>query len=143
MNNPELVQAVIPVVRQLEHLAIRYYVGGSVASSVYGVARTTLDADLLADLSMEHVQPLVQALAGDYYVGNDQPELAQMRYEAASRLEASQADAWVKLAQLLVQGKTYSEAIDLLNRAQKAKPRAHIQRYLEKVEVAAGRTSRS
>jgi hypothetical protein len=43
-------------------------VGGSLASSLYGVARTTLDADLVADLRLAHVPRLVSALRGAYYV---------------------------------------------------------------------------
>ena len=82
-------------------------------------------------------------LAGDYYARNGQREKAEFRYQSAANLEAFQADAWVKHAQLLVQARKYNEAIEFLKRAQKAKPRDHIQRYLEKVEVAAARSTRS
>lgn len=82
-------------------------------------------------------------LAGDYYAKNDQREKAEFRYQTAASLENFKADAWVKHAQLLVQGKKYNEAVELLKRAQKLKPREHIQRYLEKVEVVAGRSARS
>jgi hypothetical protein len=67
----EIVSATIPVVRVLERLGVAYFVGGSVASSVHGVARTTIDADILANLHAEHIEPLVEALAGDYYVDLD------------------------------------------------------------------------
>jgi tetratricopeptide (TPR) repeat protein len=82
-------------------------------------------------------------LAGDYYGKNGQREKAEFRYQAAANLEAFQVDAWVKHAQLLVQSRKYNEAIEFLKRAQKSKPRDHIQRYLEKVEVAAARSARS
>jgi len=42
--------------------------GGSVASSVTGVARATLDVDLVAALSLEHAEPLAAALSQHYYV---------------------------------------------------------------------------
>lgn len=82
-------------------------------------------------------------LAGDYYAKNDQREKAEFRYQTAASLENFKVDAWVKHAQLLVQVKKYNEAIELLKRAQQLKPREHIQRFLEKVEVVAGRSARS
>jgi tetratricopeptide (TPR) repeat protein len=82
-------------------------------------------------------------LAGDYYAKNDQREKAEFRYQTAASLENFKADAWVKHAQLLVQARKYNEAVELLKKAQKLKPREHIERYLEKVEVVAGRAARS
>lgn len=82
-------------------------------------------------------------LAGDYYAKNDQREKAEFRYQTAATLENFKADAWVKHAQLLVHEKKYVEAAELLKKAQKLKPREHIQRFLEKVEGVAGRSARS
>lgn len=82
-------------------------------------------------------------LAGDYYARHDQPEKADFRYQTASNLEAYRADAWVKQAELRVQSRSYAEAAELLRKAQKLRPRDHIQRYLEKVELAAARAVRS
>ena len=47
----------IPLIDAFEELGIIYYIGGSVASSAYGLPRTTIDADIIADLRMEHVRP--------------------------------------------------------------------------------------
>jgi hypothetical protein len=68
MSEADIVAATMPVVRALERLGIPYYLGGSVASSLFGVARTTVDADLVAALGLEHVAPFVAALGNDYYV---------------------------------------------------------------------------
>ena len=76
-------------------------------------------------------------LAGDYYARNAQPEKAVFRYDAAGKLEGFEADAFVKHAQLLVQSQKYVPAVELLRKAQKAKPRDSVQRYLEKVEQMA------
>ncbi len=76
-------------------------------------------------------------LAGDYYAKNGQPEKAEFRYDTAAKLEGFQADAYVKRAQLLVQAQKYALAVEFLNKAQKAKPRDNVQRYLEKVEQIA------
>ena len=76
-------------------------------------------------------------LAGDYYARNAQPEKAEFRYDVASKIEAFQADAFVKQAQLWVQNRKYARAVEILKRAQKVKPRDNVQRYLEKVEQLA------
>lgn len=80
-------------------------------------------------------------LAGEYYAKNEQPEKAEFRYDTASKLPGFEADAFVKHAQLLVQSKKYVRAVELLHKAQKAKPRDNVQHYLEKVEQL-GRSAR-
>jgi tetratricopeptide (TPR) repeat protein len=82
-------------------------------------------------------------LAGDYYARNDQRERAEFRYASAAQIEAYRADAWVKHAQLLVQERKYPEALELLRRAQRLQPSDAVQRYLERVEVAAAQAVRS
>jgi hypothetical protein len=67
-SQSELWDALIPVVEALVALNVPYYVGGSVASSVTGVARATLDADLVAALRPEHAEPLAALLLPHYYV---------------------------------------------------------------------------
>jgi hypothetical protein len=67
----DLRAALDPVASALEALGVQYRVGGSVASSALGVARTTLDIDLVADLRKEHVDAFVERLSPDYYVDGD------------------------------------------------------------------------
>lgn len=55
------------ILEVLDRLEIPYFVTGSVASSVYGIARTTFDLDLVADLREEHIQQLVSELRADFY----------------------------------------------------------------------------
>jgi len=68
---PDLYAAMAPVLAAFEQLGIAYYVGGSVASSVYGIPRATLDVDLVADLHADQVLPLVQQLQDAYYISED------------------------------------------------------------------------
>jgi hypothetical protein len=68
VSGSDIVRALTPVVDELERLDVVYYVGGSVASSTYGVARSTLDVDLVASLRVEHVAPFTGALAPAYYL---------------------------------------------------------------------------
>ena len=76
-------------------------------------------------------------LAGDYYARNGQPEKAEFRYDMAAKLDGFAADAYVKQAQMLVKSSKYAQATELLKKAQKAKQRDNVQRYLEKVEELA------
>ena len=62
MNAPEILAAIGPIVEALEELGVAYHIGGSVASSVHGIPRLTIDADIVADLRLEHVRPLVKQL---------------------------------------------------------------------------------
>ena len=57
----EVTRISLLVIQTLESLGIPYPVGGSLASSVHGVMRSTLDVDIVADMRLEHVQPLVAA----------------------------------------------------------------------------------
>jgi hypothetical protein len=56
------------VARSLEACGIPYFIGGSVASTWYGIPRLTQDVDLVVDLGPEHVAPLVAALENDFYI---------------------------------------------------------------------------
>lgn len=50
-----------------EALSVPYLIGGSVASSILGEPRATLDVDIVADLQLSHVQSLVEIIAGKFY----------------------------------------------------------------------------
>jgi len=81
-------------------------------------------------------------LAGDYYGANDEPEKADNRYQLASKIPGAEADAFVKIAQLHVRQRKYTEAVEFLRKAQRIDPKDNVQRYLEKVEEAASRAVR-
>lgn len=54
-----------------DQLGIRYLVGGSLASSVYGIPRATNDVDLVADIRRMHVRPFQDALGSDFYFAEE------------------------------------------------------------------------
>ena len=64
---PESVSVLMVVVNVFERLHIPYLVGGSMASALYGVVRSTLDADIVADFHLEKVGALIKALGIDFY----------------------------------------------------------------------------
>ncbi len=71
MTESDLVAALRPVAGAFDALGVRYYLGGSVASSAHGIARASLDADVVAALEPDHVDPLVSQLASAYYIPAD------------------------------------------------------------------------
>ena len=64
----DLVAALMPVVGVLSALDIRFYVGGSVASSFHGASRSTMDVDLHCELQEHHVARFISELGTDFYV---------------------------------------------------------------------------
>ena len=73
MSLPSLdaLAAVTLVVDVLEQLHVRYHIGGSLASSAYGMPRASADVDLVAELRLEHVDMFVGELQADYYVDRE------------------------------------------------------------------------
>jgi Flp pilus assembly protein TadD len=73
-------------------------------------------------------------LLGQHYSRQNEPDKAIFYYERAASLEAFEANAKVRHAQILVGLGRYADALPLLRRAQEVKPRDDIARYLEQVE---------
>ncbi len=59
------------VARALEDLGVVYWIGGSMASSIYGTPRSTQDVDIVAELKEEHVEALVAALGNEFYIDGE------------------------------------------------------------------------
>jgi len=67
---PDPLVVALAVAGVFERLGIPYFAGGSLASSLHGEPRSTVDIDLVADLRPDHVAPLLSALQGEYYVSD-------------------------------------------------------------------------
>jgi hypothetical protein len=52
----------------LDDLEVRWFLGGSLASSIHGIPRATLDADIVADLRAPLVSAFLKALGKDWYM---------------------------------------------------------------------------
>ncbi|MFH1633289.1 MAG: hypothetical protein ABIG63_04655 [Chloroflexota bacterium] len=63
----EPIAVTLLMVTALEKLGIPYFIGGSLATAIHGVARATMDVDLVADMRIEHADTLVQILGDDFY----------------------------------------------------------------------------
>lgn len=68
MRPPAILSSLTPVVEALESLGVPYHIGGSLASSAHGIARASLDVDLVAELGPEAAGPLVERLSSAYYL---------------------------------------------------------------------------
>lgn len=71
MKNPDIIEAVHPIIKVFEELSILYYIGGSIASSLYGIARATMDVDLVANIRAEHIAHLKSSLENNYYIDEE------------------------------------------------------------------------
>jgi hypothetical protein len=67
----EPIAVTLKVVDVLDSIGVPYLIGGSLASTLHGMVRTTLDVDLVAEVRHEHVSPLVQLLANEFYIDAD------------------------------------------------------------------------
>lgn len=78
----EATRITLLVTQTLERIGIPYAVGGSFASSLHGVMRSTLDVDIVADMKLEHIQPLVAALSKEFYADDEMMKDAIERHSS-------------------------------------------------------------
>ena len=65
---PIPIAVTLRVTSLLERLGVPYFLGGSLASTLFGAPRTTLDSDIVADLKPGQVALLVRDTEADFYV---------------------------------------------------------------------------
>jgi len=68
MIPPDWVPVLQPVIHAFNALGVPFQIGGSLASSAWGLPRSTQDADLVADLQIQHVDQFVARLQDSYYI---------------------------------------------------------------------------
>lgn len=69
--DPDPIVVALEVARILERQRIPYVIGGSVASTLYGEPRATMDVDFAVQLDLGQVDSLATSLAADFYVQPD------------------------------------------------------------------------
>lgn len=67
----EPIEVTLKVTGVFELLGIPYVIGGSLASTLYGMVRTTQDSDIVAEMRREHLQPFVSALQDEFYIDEE------------------------------------------------------------------------
>ena len=79
-NDPIEVTLMVTVV--LEELGIPYLIGGSFASTLYGMVRTTQDSDIITEMQSRHIRPFVSALENDFYIDDEMISTAIDRHSS-------------------------------------------------------------
>ena len=64
--------ALLRLLEALDRIEIPYMIGGSGASSIHGVPRTTADIDLVVEIRAQHVPALVAELRQVFYIDEHQ-----------------------------------------------------------------------
>lgn len=70
-RGPDVVAVALDVSQRLARLHVPFVIGGSLASSVHGEPRSTLDIDMIVDVGLADVDRFVAALAPDYHLDRD------------------------------------------------------------------------
>lgn len=71
MNNPQDLEILEKLLNILDRLNIAYIIGGSMASSVYGAARFTQDADITAEPFDSISAEFYDVVKDDFYISKD------------------------------------------------------------------------
>ncbi|MBM4174814.1 MAG: hypothetical protein FJ213_01370 [Ignavibacteria bacterium] len=102
----EILSAIEPVIKAFEELGISYYIGGSIASSAYGIARATLDVDLISNLKPYQVNSLVKKLKPDYFIDEN---MIQDAIQTTSSFNLIHLETMLKVDVFILKEKLYSQ----------------------------------
>jgi hypothetical protein len=67
----EPIEVTLRVTAVLEKLDIPYVIGGSLASTLHGMIRTTQDSDIITAMRQEHIQPFVLSLQNEFFIDEE------------------------------------------------------------------------
>ena len=102
----------LQVARALEAVGVDYLIGGSMASSMVGEPRSTLDVDFVVRLTEGQIQPLLDALGEDFFVDPLSLHRAVRDHSSANLIHAHSA----MKADLFVLGTRPHEQSQMLRR---------------------------
>lgn len=85
----EPVEVTLRVTAVFEALGVPYLIGGSLASALYGMVRTTQDADIVAEMQLVHLQPFISALEDEFYVDGEMIADAILRHSSFNIIHRS------------------------------------------------------
>lgn len=67
----EPIEVTLRVTAVLEKLGIPYVIGGSLASTLHGMIRTTQDSDIITEMGLQHIEPFVSMLQNEFFVDEE------------------------------------------------------------------------
>jgi len=100
------IQVMLLVVESLEKLGIPYLIGGSLASSIHGIARATRDADIIADIQEKHTEVLADGLKDRFYVD---PEMIKEAIRHRSFFNLIHLDSMFKIDVYILKQDAFSK----------------------------------
>jgi hypothetical protein len=67
----EPIEVTLKVTGVLEKLGVPYVIGGSLASTLHGMVRTTQDSDIVTAMRAEHIQPFISSLEDEFFIDEE------------------------------------------------------------------------
>ncbi|HSL42017.1 MAG TPA: hypothetical protein VK897_01205 [Anaerolineales bacterium] len=67
----EPIEVTLKVTDVFEKLGVPYLITGSLASTLYGMVRTTQDSDVVAEMRLEHLKVFVSVLQDEFYIDEE------------------------------------------------------------------------
>jgi len=119
------------VVDRLVELHVPYMVGGSFASSFYGVDRSTRDADVVVLMSHMQVGGFVQAFQGDFYLDRGMIERA---LDAGTSFNIIHLKSMFKVDFFVLKQDAFGQESFWRRRSEQLKPGSAFRAYIESPE---------
>ena len=113
------------VARALEDCNVRYLVGGSLASSISGEPRSTLDVDLVVALTEADIMGIENALGDEFHID---PEALRRAIREKSSANLIHLETSIKVDMFVMGGSPVDE--EQMNRRQRLKVSTDPDRYL-------------
>lgn len=114
MESANILLVLKPFIKVLDKLSISYYIGGSLASSIYGLPRSTMDIDIVADIQSFQISHLKQNLESEFYIDEDMIKEAIDRFSSFNLIHLETA---MKIDVFIQKQGSYEDSA--LNRKQK------------------------
>lgn len=67
----EPIEVTLQVTAVLEELRVPYVIGGSLASTLHGMIRTTQDSDIITGMRPEHISSFVSSLQNEFFIDEE------------------------------------------------------------------------
>ena len=121
LNEP--LEVTLKVTGVFEKLGVPYLIGGSLASTLHGMVRTTQDADIVAEMRPVHLKPFVSALQEEFYVDDEMIAKAVERHSSFNIIHREtlfKVDVFIPRQRPFLQSQ-----LSRANLAQSANPKQH------------------
>lgn len=109
-------KALEPLLKIFSELDISYYICGSLASSAFGISRTTQDIDMVSNINMSLVEILFESLKKDYFIDS---EMIREAIDTHSSFNLIHLETMLKIDIFIQKDEIYHRTA--LNRIQKNK----------------------